>query len=336
MKEFFKNEDLVFQSKQDPRRWISENLKGFTFLSKVVTRYVGASCLFCAALLASSCQDDLPTNGDTDNGQQTLKVKVYNNAFDDNETKAIVTGTTFPANSEIGLTVAESAKTTYDGQTYNNLLYKLSSGSWSSSSKVYLSNTAGTVYAYYPYSSSVTDITAVPIEASGDKDYMYAKTTATVSNTNPTATLGMAHAMAAVTVKMTKGTYTGAGSVTGLTWQSTSAAKSAKLNAKTGALANITGANEAFDSGLTSTNKTTLAAQSQYLFLVVPAGTSGALSFTMNMDGQTYTAQSAAVQLKAGYKYNYTLQMNGAQMTVSSVTITDWVDNGTETINPSI
>ena len=56
----------------------------------------------------------------------------------------------------------------------------------------------------------------------------------------------------------------------------------------------------------------------------------------MGMDGQTYTAQSAAVQLKAGYKYDYTLQINGAQMTVSSVTITDRVDNGTETINPSI
>ena len=33
----------------------------------------------------------------------------------------------------------------------------------------------------------------------------------------------------------------------------------------------------------------------------------------MGMDGQTYTAQSAAVQLKAGYKYDYTLQINGAQ-----------------------
>ena len=70
--------------------------------------------------------------------------------------------------------------------------------------------------------------------------------------------------------------------------------------------------------------------------MAVRAGTSGPLSFTVNMDGQTYTAQSASVELKPGTKYNYTLEMNGVAMTVSSVTITDWIDKPVETVKPSL
>lgn len=335
MKGFIKLEDLSKRSKRNPYLGYTEKINKF-FTRKSLSQFVGAGSLLCAALLASSCQDDVDVNVAKNDTPKELQIEVINEGISDQETKGLITGTTFPANSEIGLTVTGPSTETYDGQTYKNLLYKYSGGTWSTTSKVYLTKTVGNVYAYYPYSASVTDITAVPIDASTDTDYMYAKTTANVSNTNPSATLGMAHAMTAVTVKVVKGNYTNTGTITGLTWKSSSAAKTAKMNAKTGGLTNITGANEVFDSGLTASNTTTLAAQTQYLFMAVPAGTSGPLSFTVNMDGQTYTAQSASVELKPGTKYNYTLEMNGVAMSVSSVTITDWVDKPVETIKPSL
>ena len=81
-------------------------------------QFVGAGCLLCAALLASSCQDDVDVNVAKNDTPKELQIEVINEGISDQESKGLITGTSFPANSEIGLTVTGPNTVTYGGQTY--------------------------------------------------------------------------------------------------------------------------------------------------------------------------------------------------------------------------
>ena len=69
--------------------------------------------------------------------------------------------------------------------------------------------------------------------------------------------------------------------------------------------------------------------------MAVPAGTSKALSFSVTMDGKTFTVNSAAVILGQGQLHQYILTMDAKTMTVSKVTLTDWANQTEEGLKPS-
>ena len=60
--------------------------------------------------------------------------------------------------------------------------------------------------------------------------------------------------------------------------------------------------------------------------MVVPNGTSAAISFTAIIDGVQFTATSAAVTLESGYTYQYTLNLSdiNTYMSVDGFTVTPW------------
>lgn len=290
--------------------------------------------LGAASLLLASCSSELdtPLNEALGSGKTNLSINVVTENI---ESKGLVTDSYLASGAEIGVTVLNTSGGNYDGIAYNNIKFTSSgtstSQTWAGASAIKLSATDGYCYAYYPYSSSVTDITSVPV-ASGQTDYMYAKSV-TVNDKAKTAALSMKHALSAVTVTIKKGTYTGTGKVTAFTWTSPTAGTSAKMNAKTGALSSISGGGGSYNSGLSSSSTLTISTSgNSYSFVAVPTGTAGKVTFNLTIDGKTYTVQSNSLTFAAGSKYNFTVTVDAKQLSLSGVQVTAWtgVDGGSK------
>ena len=154
-------------------------------------------------------------------------------------TRALVTGNTLDSGSSIGVAVTDADGNPYDGQSDYALMEWTANGSgsaqeWTSDTKVLLSANNAKVYAYYPYSGAVTDITAIPVNAAEQIDYMVASEVSGVSATTPSAQLTLNHVMTAVRLNVVKGTYTGAGVVTAVKVKGAPLGTSGTLNARTG------------------------------------------------------------------------------------------------------
>ena len=302
--------------------------------------YITGALLTLLATMNMSCSDEIEQT--VAQGSTPLEIAAVMDGYADEDTKALVTGTSFPASTAIGVKVLNSSGSAYDGQTYKNIKFTStgtgSSQTWAGASTVYLSNTSGKVYAYYPWADN-TDMTAIAMStgsglATSVPDYMYA-TAATVSQTSRTASLTMNHALVAVTVTLTKGTYTGTGTVTSLKWTCAGAGQGGTLNAQTGVVTGVTGGGTAFDSGLTSTATQAIGTSKSYTFMAVPTGTAGQPTFTVVMDGQTFTAKGANITMAKGKHYKYKLTMDSKGLTVSSVTVTAWASQTAVTVKPT-
>ena len=280
--------------------------------------------LGAASLLLASCSSelDLPQNEALGEGKSPLSVNVATESI----TKALVSGNSLPNSSKIGVKLVKSDGTNYDNKTYNNIFYSTTDGNtWSvdAEHKILLSATEGKAYAYYPYTvNTELNFTAIPIESAANPDdqidYMYGNEATGLKNSNSTANFTMSHAMSIVNFTVAKGTYTGSGTITSVTMKGNTASNTGTMNAVAGS---VTATNPGYE--FTSTNSLTLGSATGK-FIVVPSGTSSALDFKVVMDGQTYTASTAAVELEKGQVYKYTLTMNSTGLTVSQVTVTPW------------
>ena len=281
--------------------------------------------LGAASLLLASCSNelDLPTNMALDGSKAPLCVNVLTSPT----TKALFEGTTLPGGSKIGVKLVKSDGTNYDNQPYNNIYYSTTDGAtWTidATKSILLSSTEGKAYAYFPYVENASlDFTAIPIESANDPtnqtDYMFGNEASGLKNSNATASFTMSHAMSIVNFEIKKGSYTGTGAITAVKMSGNTASNTGTMNAEAGTVA-ATNAGYEF----TSTNSLTLGNSSTGKFIVVPSGSSSKLDFKVTMDGQTYTASTAAVELENGQVYKYTLTMNSTGLTVSQVTVTPW------------
>ena len=115
-------------------------------------------------------------------------------------TKAVITGNTLPgsdAATGIGIFVTASDGSAYDGHNkgYTNVNFANSGSGWSTATPVYLSDTEGKLYGYFPYNSEANDLKAIPVASSlNGTDYLYAETQ-TVSHSNKSVSLQMNHAL---------------------------------------------------------------------------------------------------------------------------------------------
>ena len=110
----------------------------------------------CTALtmILCSCNTNLVGNSEPD---ARLRVNITSSA----STRALVEENRLPDGSEVGITVLETDYTDYDDiSAFKNVKFTASTqGSsqvWSGQSEIILSTTKGTLFAYYPYSESVT------------------------------------------------------------------------------------------------------------------------------------------------------------------------------------
>ena len=221
----------------------------------------------------------------------------------------------------------------YDGHSYNNIPFTANgsdaSQTWNGSS-IALSMNEGKCYAYYPYSSSVTDMTSIPVSTSGQDDYMYA-TAVTVNANNTTASLKMKHALSAVRFMIKKGTYAGTGQVTAVSVKSSALGTSGTLNAVTGEVTSVSGKG----STISVSKSLKLSTSTQDVdVIVVPTGSAADLTLSVTLDGKTYsTVVSGAAVTKANCN-KYTLTVNAGELELSGIGIGDWGynDSGAPTI----
>ena len=279
-------------------------------------------------LLISACTTFTACNEETEdvfNTQSKLNLKVQTAAI---ETRGLIESATLPDASQIGLMLVDASGTTYDTKTYNNIKATASTGktpqTWTLDSQVLLSSTDGTLYGYYPYNSSVTDLTKVPVSA-GETDYMYATPAEGLNDGSYNANVTMNHALAAIRLKIVRGTYTAAGSVTNLAIKGDNIATSATLNAKTGTLTSPTGAGTAINKTVTQTLSSS--AQTTDFIFVPVTGSSAQPTFTATIDGKDYVATAGATSFAQGNLYEYTLTIDAKAITLSDVKVGDWSYN---------
>lgn len=256
-------------------------------------------------------------------------------------TRAPIEGTQLPDHSQIGVSLLNPDGSDYDGNAHcKNVLYKSETTgngtSWSSANPIILSPTIGKAVAYYPYSASISDISAISVETASQTDYLYSDWVNGLSFDKPQANFTMNHALCAVQVNLTNESYTaGPGQVTQLSVASPALATTASLNAQTGQLSAFAGQGDA----ITVDKTFTLTGEPQGTKVIaIPTGTQGNLSIKVVVDEAASTVPvSLNKPLVQGKVYVVNLKVKDAKTPVElvSVTVKDWVQEVVGDFNAS-
>ena len=234
----------------------------------------------------------------------------------------IITGNTLAEGSTIGILLDDGAETDYDA--VNNIKFTASTQDakqvWTPASDIVLSDTKGTLYAYYPYALG-TDLSETPVETATQTDYLYATPVQNINESNASVAVTMNHMLSNIKVSIARGTYVGTGNISNITIQSDGFATGGTFNAAqaTPAFSSVTGTGDEISRNVTATLGGTATD-----ILVVPTGTSKAVTFTATIDDVDYTVTSSDVELEEGNSYEYTLSLNSTFMSVASVAVNPW------------
>lgn len=274
--------------------------------------------LLCGGFL--SCSDDSDVPGKY-NAPKEMDILVTASSV---STKALVTGEYLSDGESIGVKLVDATNDTYDGIPFENIRYTATgtgtSQTWNTPSKVLLSSTVGKVHAYYPYKEGV-NMTGIPV-SSGQTDFMYGSASG-VTNANGAANIRLNHALVAIKAKIIKGNYTAKAKLTGISVSSSGLATSAFLNAMTGALTNVQGVNTAINWNGAQTLE---ASSTDILLAGVPtAATNPSIKFSLTIDGAKYNINSAYTgSYIPGNVYEYVLTLNGKELSLAGVTVSNW------------
>ena len=279
-----------------------------------------------ACLLGTACNEEDAAKDSV----AALQVAVQMQSVDG---RALVTGDALPDGSSIGVGVeGTDGWIIYDGTEQKNVGF-IAAGAgagqtWSSADPVYLTGGANfTVYAYYPWQQAQDfDPTAIPVDVTvAQTDWLYATPAKNIDYSNPKADLTMNHALTAVRLVLGAPTYQGNGSGSSLAVSSEGLATSALLDTRDGSFSNLGGQGSAIGFG---TFEIRQGKQVEKTLLAVPTGISAPLVFTAVVDGYTYRTTSENVRLEPGNIYTYTLQFNGKQLTIGTVSLMPFSASG--------
>ena len=293
------------------------------------THRLTLSAAMTCAMLAACTQMPDPVGITSEDG---APIVVSVTASDGLQTRGIITGTTLDDGSRIGLSLCDVSGTTYQSITYENISYTASgSGSsqkWDTESPILVANMPGTLYGYYPYSESVTDIKKINITADSNNqtDYLWATPVTNITKANADAAVVMNHALAAIRLSVSRGTYSGTGRVTAASISGADIATSAVLNARTGGLSSYKGYSTAISPAITAFTLSQTA--SSIDILAIPCGNSTVnLKVTLTIDGNVYETSIPSAVVKQGNMTECKISVNDGQVYVTSVNVTAWKQN---------
>ena len=240
-------------------------------------------------------------------------------------TKALVKETKLPDGSSVGITIKDDYGV-YTGELFTNVKYtaQLESGNqvWSSDSPVMLSSETGTAYAYYPYAEACTDIRAISIRANStvQTDFMWG-IPVSVSKDNRKATLVMKHALAAVRITYVRGTYSGTGNVSKVSFGGNCIAVAGTLDATDGSISNLAGKGTMLTPPqITTTLSSTL---QEFEMIVIPTGEKQG-KIVITIDGKDYTLEFGDIDLRQGQITQFHLTVNDGELSISDITVSEW------------
>lgn len=256
-------------------------------------------------------------------GPASLRVIAYTDAL---TAKGLITTNTLPDQSELGITVVDESGSTYGGLDYTNLFYRADgsgeSQTWNPVDGLgaQLTETVGTVYAYYPYQADAS-FTAVPVDATTETDYLVAKPSDPVNKLAATASLTLKHALAVVRLTVRKNSeFTGTGLFKQATITSTGFGNVGTLNAMTGAVAVTDAGTACFrycEESLTTTGQ-------DYDIMVVPSETAADMKIALAIDDKSYEVTVPNTTILQGKVCGWTLTVGRSSLIVDGATVAGW------------
>lgn len=219
----------------------------------------------------------------------------------------------------------------------------LSGSGWTLTPAVYLSANNAAIYAYAPYSTSVTAGTSIPVSVgTGKADYCYGKSTGTINAKSPSATISMNHALTKVRFKLSKtSTYTGTGKLTEISVNGSTnntVCASGTLDISTGKITATTSSSHVITqtnaSGLytITTNAPSDATAAALDMALIPATfEEKEVNVAFTIDSKIFNFSLPKGTWEKGKINTYTLSLGGAGLTMANanVTVEDWVNGVT-------
>ena len=240
-------------------------------------------------------------------------------------TKGLIKDTKLPDGSSVGITIKDDYGV-YTGELFTNVKYtaEMESGNqvWSSDSPVMLTSETGTLFSYYPYAEACTDITAFSIRANStvQTDFMWG-IPVSVSKDNRKATLVMKHALAAVRITYVRGTYSGTGNVSKVSFGGNCIAVAGTLDATDGSISNLAGKGTMLTPPqITTTLSSTL---QEFELIVIPRGEKQG-KIVITIDGKDYTLEFGDIDLHQGQITQFHLTVNDGELSLSDITVSEW------------
>ena len=275
-----------------------------------------------AMLLVCSCHEEITPTIPVEIEQQEELVL---NMSTETITKAIIEGSRLPDNSSVGLFITDDSGF-YEPAGYKNIKYTSRSEGgvqvWASENPIYLSDKDATLYSYYPHLASLTSMNLLPVTASStvQVDYMWGNPV-NVSKGNRVANISMKHALAVVRVTFVRGTYSGDGIVSKVSFSGGCAASIAALDITNGTLSNFIGQGAAISPAI---SKKTLSSTSQKADIIVIPTQETDGKITMTIDGKDYVLEFGDIELHQGEITQFHLTVNDGQLSLSDITVSEW------------
>lgn len=274
-----------------------------------------------ALLTLSSCQEEVITpTGPIPEELAPLELSMCTATL----TKGLIKDTWLPDGSSVGITIKDTYGY-YSGELYNNIVYTSRNDNgqqvWEAESPIMLSSEMGTLFAFYPFSEAYEQITAIPLRATSatQVDCMYG-VPVTVNKDKRSATIVMKHALAAVKISFVRGTYTGTGKVTKVTFGGDCIGTSAYLDATDGSIYNVTGKGGTVAAVVSKTLSSSL--QESELIVIPSGATMGKVVITI--DGTDYTLEFGDIILRQGEITQFHLTVNSGELSLSDITVSEW------------
>ena len=258
-------------------------------------------------------------------------------------TKAVITGNTLPdseAATGIGIFVTASDGSAYDGHDkgYTNVNFANSGSGWSTATPVYLSDTEGKLYGYFPYDSEANDLRAVPVASSlNGTDYLYADPQ-TVNHTNKNVSLQMKHALSRLHLTIKKGAnFTAEAPLSKIVLKSSAIDATGTMDLTTGAITASKGADETGTVELPTDGTITTEGIEKDILLVPADDSEGKkdIAIILTIGGKLASVSLSGengIDIRSGIQNNVTLTIEDTGIKVSGVGVGTWGEGGSQSV----
>ena len=308
-------------------------------------KYSKSAIILLAALSLASCSKTEEFQYNPDSALQIESVSGISPfaLMQEPASKAVITGETLPGDEAakgIGLFVTASNGSVYDGKTegYSNIRYTYNGTKWSATSPIYLSNTTGKLYGYFPYNADATVLTAIPVESSlNGTDYLYA-TSQDVSFSNKSVNLQMNHALARLHLTIKKGDkYLSDCHLSKIILQSKAIDASGTMDITTGTVSATKAADATGTFILTGTDAVTKTGIEKDILLVPADNSEGKkdLTLILTIDGveaKVIFTGDKGLDIRSGIQCNATLTIEDTGIKVTGVGVGVWGEGGSQQV----
>ena len=291
------------------------------------------SALILTAILTAGCAKEDENLKLNDGNSSAIELSSVST---DPMTKAVITGTEFTtaeAAAGIGLFLLDGSGNAY-GSNPANVRYGYSDGKWTAASPLRIGNTTGTLFGYYPYSESITDITAIPVASSANgTDWLYATPVEVTTANAKSISLSLSHALARISLSFRLDeSYVGDGSLSEISLSGDCVTASGTLDATDGS---ITATASKFTAGTELTLSKSAATTLECL--VVPVSNESnthELKIACTIGGKAYsmTFTGDIAALTQGKQTTIELTVKNTSITVNGSSIGAWGEGGSQTV----